>query len=108
VIVLRSGASREIRGEGRTHAGRIAAPDAMFDAALARAGVLRIDDIDEMFEAAETVTRVKPVNGRRLAIVATGGSLSMIAADQLQRQAVRWRSPGRKARRRWRACNGPA
>ncbi|WP_029058497.1 bifunctional acetate--CoA ligase family protein/GNAT family N-acetyltransferase [Stappia stellulata] len=86
VIVLRSGASREVRGEGRTHAGRIAAPDAVFDAALARAGVLRIDDIDEMFEAAETVTRVKPVNGRRLAIVATGGSLSMIAADQLQRQ----------------------
>ncbi|MCA1242544.1 GNAT family N-acetyltransferase [Stappia stellulata] len=94
VIVLRSGASREVRGEGRTHAGRIAAPDAVFDAALARAGVLRIDDIDEMFEAAETVTRVKPVNGRRLAIVATGGSLSMIAADQLQRQGGTLARPG--------------
>ncbi|WP_349359487.1 GNAT family N-acetyltransferase [Stappia sp.] len=86
VIVLRSGASREARGEGRTHAGRLAVPDAVFDAALARAGVLRVDDIDEMFQAAETVTRIKPGAGRRLAIVATGGSLATIAADQLERQ----------------------
>ncbi|CAN0486563.1 unnamed protein product, partial [Scytosiphon promiscuus] len=39
-----------------------------------------------MFEAVETISRVKPVSGRRLAIVATGGSLAMLAADQLQRQ----------------------
>lgn len=86
VVVLRSGASREVSGERVTHAGRIAVTDAVYDAALARAGVLRVEDIDEMFEAVETISRVKPVSGRRLAIVATGGSLATLAADQLQRQ----------------------
>lgn len=86
VVVLRSGASREVSGERVTHAGRIAVADAVYDAALARAGVLRVEDIDEMFEAVETISRVKPVSGRRLAIVATGGSLATLAADQLQRQ----------------------
>ena len=86
VVVLRSGASRERIGERVTHAGRIAAQDAVYDAALARAGVLRVEDIDEMFEAVETVSRVKPVAGRRLAILATGGSLATLAGDQLERQ----------------------
>lgn len=86
VVVLRSGASRERIGERVTHAGRIAVQDAVYDAALARAGVLRVGDIDEMFEAVETVSRVKPVAGRRLAILATGGSLATLAADQLERQ----------------------
>ncbi|WP_417770707.1 bifunctional acetate--CoA ligase family protein/GNAT family N-acetyltransferase, partial [Stappia sp.] len=86
VVVLRSGASREQGGERVTHAGRIAVADAVYDAALARAGVLRVEDIDEMFEAVETISRVRPVSGRRLAIVATGGSLATLAADQLQRQ----------------------
>ncbi len=86
VVVLRSGASRERIGERVTHAGRIAVADRVYDAALARAGVLRVDDIDEMFEAVETVSRIRPVSGRRLAIVSTGGSLATLAADQLQRQ----------------------
>lgn len=83
VIVMRSGRSRDRRGDGVTHSGRLAAPDAVFDAALQRSGILRVDDLDEMFEAAETVTRLKAVSGRRLAILATGGSLATIAADQL-------------------------
>lgn len=89
VVVLRSGLSRERNHDGVTHAGRIARPDAVFDAALARAGVLRVDDIDEMFEAAETVSRIKPISGRRLGIVATGGSLATLAGDQLKRQGGR-------------------
>ncbi|MCA1297668.1 bifunctional acetate--CoA ligase family protein/GNAT family N-acetyltransferase [Stappia indica] len=86
VVILRSGASREPAGVGTTHAGRIAVSDRVFDAALARAGVLRVQDIDEMFEAVETVSRLKPVAGHRLGIVATGGSLATLAADQLEQQ----------------------
>lgn len=85
VVVLRSGASRERPLDGITHAGRIARPDAVFDAALARAGVLRVDTLDEMFEAAETVSRIRPISGRRLGIAATGGSLATLAGDHLKR-----------------------
>lgn len=83
VIAIRSGKSRDRRGQGTTHAGRLAAPDLVFETALQRAGILRVDDLGELFDAAETVERLRPVAGRRLAIVATGRSLATIAADQL-------------------------
>lgn len=84
VIAIRSGKSRDRTGQGTTHAGRLAAPDLVFEAALQRAGVLRVDDLGELFDAAETVERLRPVAGRRLAIVSTGRSLATIAADQLE------------------------
>nr|WP_246270840.1 GNAT family N-acetyltransferase [Hongsoonwoonella zoysiae] len=84
VIAIRSGKSRDRKGQGTTHAGRLAAPDLVFEAALQRAGILRVDDLGELFDAAETVERLRPVAGRRLAIVSAGRSLATIAADQLE------------------------
>lgn len=86
VVVIRSGASRDKRVWGRTHAGHLAVPDAVYDAALRRAGVLRVDEIDQLFEAAEIVTRIRPPTGNRLAILANGRSLATIAADQLVKE----------------------
>lgn len=86
VVVLRSGKSWEDRVRGTTHAGRLAAPDAVFEAALKRAGVLRVDDFDEMFEAVDSISRLRPVAGRRLAIVSSGGSLATVAADRLRQR----------------------
>ncbi|MEP3279066.1 MAG: bifunctional acetate--CoA ligase family protein/GNAT family N-acetyltransferase [Stappiaceae bacterium] len=83
VVVIRSGISRDTQKWGQTHAGHLAVPDVVYDAALRRAGVLRVDEIDQLFEAAEIVTRVKPPIGHRLAIIANGRTLATIAADQL-------------------------
>ena len=86
VIVLRSGASRDFHTHhGTAHSSRLATQDAVYDAALQRAGVLRVYDLDEMFEAAETITRVPPSAGRRLSIIANGRSLATLAADRLVR-----------------------
>ncbi|SDQ77353.1 bifunctional acetate--CoA ligase family protein/GNAT family N-acetyltransferase [Pseudovibrio sp. Tun.PSC04-5.I4] len=83
VIVIRSGSSRDQHISGTTHSSRLATRDSVYDAALQRAGVLRVYDLDEMFEAAETITRVAPSAGRRLSIIANGRSLATLAADRL-------------------------
>lgn len=84
VIVIRSGASRDLHHiSGTAHSSRLATRDSVYDAALQRAGVLRVYDLDEMFEAAETITRVAPSAGRRLSIIANGRSLATLAADRL-------------------------
>ncbi|QEA40002.1 bifunctional acetate--CoA ligase family protein/GNAT family N-acetyltransferase [Pistricoccus aurantiacus] len=57
--------------------------DVVFDAALARAGVVRVDDSDELFDALETLTRMKPLRGDRLAIVSNGLGPAMLAIDKL-------------------------
>jgi acetyltransferase len=83
VIVIRSGASGDRLAVGETHAARLARSDVVYDAAFARAGCLRVPDVDEMFDAAETVSRLRSVPGGRLAIVANGKSLASFAADRL-------------------------
>lgn len=57
--------------------------DDIVDAALARAGVVRVDDSDELFDALETLSRMKPLRGDRLAIVANGLGPALLAIDKL-------------------------
>jgi acetyltransferase len=82
VIVVRSGRHEAARRAG-THAGNLATTDAVYDAAFRRAGVLRVPNIDSLFDAAEALGRVKPFNGERLAIVTNGRGVGYLAVDQL-------------------------
>lgn len=83
VIVIRSGRSRDITGTGRTHAGRLADPDLVYEAVFRRTGILRVDSLDEMFEAVETLSRVRVPKCESVAVIANGRSLAAIAADRL-------------------------
>ncbi len=64
-------------------ASALADPDEVFDAAVRRAGMLRVDDIDELFAAFETLARARPLGGDRLAILTNGGGAGAMAADAL-------------------------
>ncbi|MGE4505900.1 MAG: acetate--CoA ligase family protein, partial [Desulfovibrionaceae bacterium] len=57
--------------------------DEIYDVAFRRAGMLRVDNIDELFDGARTLADVKPVRGDRLAIVTNGDSAGIMAADSL-------------------------
>lgn len=59
--------------------------DVVYDAALRRAGVVRVDTSDELFNALETLTRMKPMRGERLAIVSNGAGPNALATERLLR-----------------------
>jgi acetyl-CoA synthetase (ADP-forming)/acetyltransferase len=65
--------------------GRDAAPgaDLVFDAAIRRAGMLRVQSTEDLFDAVETLARQRPQRGERLAVLTNGGGLGLIAADAL-------------------------
>ncbi len=67
----------------------LATPDAVFEAALRRAGILRVHSLDELFGTVETLARARPVHGDRLAVLATGGGTGMMATDELARAGGR-------------------
>ena len=83
VLVIKAGRSTEGMLAASSHTGSLAGSDLVFDAAIRRAGMLRVQDIDELFGAVETLARSRPVKGKRLAIVTNGGGLGVIAADDL-------------------------
>lgn len=84
VIVIRSGKSLDAGGSGRTHAGRLATTDLVYETVFRRTGLLRVYDLDEMFEALETLSHIRVPRCNEIAVIANGRSLASLAVDRLQ------------------------
>ena len=83
VLVVKSGRVPEGAKAAASHTGALAGADDVYDAAFRRAGMLRVDDIDELFDAVETLARMQPLKGDRLAILTNGGGPGVMATDAL-------------------------
>ncbi|GAB2752308.1 bifunctional acetate--CoA ligase family protein/GNAT family N-acetyltransferase [Nocardioides pakistanensis] len=80
VIAVRSG--RTTQGVPMGHAVRtIVAPQAAVDAMFRQAGVIQVDNLDEMFDVAQLVAHQPLPRGRRVAIVGNSDALGLLAAD---------------------------
>ena len=82
VVVMKAGRSLEGRGSLAFHTGSLVGGDDVFDAAMRRAGVLRIRDFSQLFSAASTLGAGVRMRGRRLGIVTNAGGPGQLAADR--------------------------
>jgi len=83
VIVLKAGRHSAGQAAARTHSSAMVGNDEVFDAALRRAGAVRVRSFVEMFSAAKCLaSRFRPA-GKRLAIVTNGGGPGVLAADRI-------------------------
>ena len=81
VVVLKAGRKPAGNRAALTHSGTIVGSDDVFDAALRRAGAVRVRSFVALFSAAKCLaSRYKPV-GKRLAIVTNGGGPGVLAVD---------------------------
>jgi acetyltransferase len=83
VVVVKSGRMAQGAKAAATHTGALAGSDAVYDAAFRRAGVLRVQDLGELFDCAETLGRLGSPPGKRLAILTNGGGIGVLAIDRL-------------------------
>ena len=100
VVVIKAGRSQEAARAAQSHTGALAGSDEVYEAAFARAGMLRVETLDELFAAVETLGSGVRV-GRRP------------ARDRLQRRrhrraGDRQPDPRRRPARRARARDGRA
>ena len=80
VIIVKAGhAGPGVRAA--SHADAIAAADIVFDAAIRRAGMLRVDTLQDLFVAAETLARFRANRSDTLSVFANGGGAGVMAAD---------------------------
>lgn len=85
VLAIKSGRAWEGARAAKTHTGALAGSDAVYDAAFQRAGMLRVNELEEMFAAAETLGRAPLPRSPSLGILTNGGGIAVIAADELGR-----------------------
>ncbi len=83
VIVIKAGRHAAGAKAAATHTGALAGSDGAADAAFRRAGLLRVTDLEELFEAAETLARFSPIERGRLGIVTNGGGAGVLAIDRM-------------------------
>jgi acetyltransferase len=81
VVVLKAGRSLEAK--------RQPTPDAVFDAALTRAGTVRVHTYTQLFAAARILAMERIPQGDRLAIVSNGRGPALLAADSAAQRGVR-------------------
>ena len=75
-----------------SHTGAMAGEDSVYDAAFERAGIVRVDRIEDVFATAELLAHERRPTGPRLAIVTNAGGPGVMAADTL---LARGGAPGR-------------
>ena len=83
VIAVKPGRHGEAAKAAMTHTGALAALDSVVDAALRRAGVIRVPGLEQLFSAAEVTSRFRPVTKGRVGIVTNGGGAGVMAVDDL-------------------------
>jgi acetyltransferase len=81
IIVVKAGRAPEGAKAAASHTGALAGADDVFDAAIRRAGMLRVDTLLDLFAAVETLFHRQRVSGDRLAIMTNGGGAGVMAAD---------------------------
>ncbi|MDN8543448.1 bifunctional acetate--CoA ligase family protein/GNAT family N-acetyltransferase [Erwinia sp. BC051422] len=79
VLVIKSGRSQQ----ARQLLGAPGGMDGAWDAAIQRAGLLRVQDMHELFSAVETLSYMRPLRGERLMIISNGAAPAALALDAL-------------------------
>ncbi|WP_026868939.1 bifunctional acetate--CoA ligase family protein/GNAT family N-acetyltransferase [Inquilinus limosus] len=83
VVVIKAGRTEAAARAAASHTGALAGSDAVYDAAFRRAGMLRVFDLAELFDAVETLASRLHVDGDRLAILTNGGGTGVLATEAL-------------------------
>lgn len=83
IVAYKAGRFAESAQAAASHTGALAGEDAVFDAAFRRAGIVRVFEIDDIFDSAELLARRKQTLGPRLAIVTNAGGPGVMATDTL-------------------------
>jgi len=95
VIVLKSARHDTGAKAAATHTGAMIGGDDVFDAALARAGVVRVERISQWFSATQTLASRLTLHGQNLLLLTNGGGPGVMAADRAADLDIPLAEPGK-------------
>src|SRR5215469_10979621 len=83
IIVIKSGRSEAASRAAASHTGALTGSDEVLDAAFRRSGVLRVNNISDLFYMADVLSKQPRPKGPRLTIVSNAGGPAVLATDSL-------------------------
>jgi acetyltransferase len=83
IIVIKSGKFTESAKAAASHTGSLSGEDDIYDAAFKRAGIVRVSEIEDLFNAAEVLGTQPLPRGPNLAVITNAGGPGVMATDAL-------------------------
>ncbi|MDF1531449.1 MAG: CoA-binding protein [ANME-2 cluster archaeon] len=71
-----------------SHTGSLAGSDEVYSAAFKQAGIIRVENIDDLFDSALALSVQPAPKGKRVGIISNGGGASIIASDACERMGL--------------------
>lgn len=88
IVALKTGRSREGARAAASHSGSMAGEDRIVDAALKRAGVIRVDETQDQVDLVRGFARLPAMKGPRVAVVTLTGAGGVILLDAMERHGL--------------------
>jgi acetate---CoA ligase (ADP-forming) len=89
ILALKSGRTREGASAAASHTGSLAGSDEIVDAAFDQAGIIRCDNIEEMFNIAIAMTYQAMPENNRVAIITNAGGPGVLTTDAAIKEGLR-------------------
>ncbi len=89
IIALKSGRTDVGAKAASSHTGALAGSDATYDAAFKQSGVMRVDSIDQLFDAAKIFSRCEVPKLSTVAIITNAGGPGVLASDACAKYGLR-------------------
>jgi len=83
IIVVKAGKFTESAKAAASHTGSLSGEDDVYDAAFKRAGIIRVNEIAELFNCAEVLEMQPLPRGANLAIITNAGGPGVMATDAI-------------------------
>jgi len=83
IVIVKPGRFPESAKAALSHTGALAGDDKVYDAAFKRAGVIRVREFSDLFNAASVLDSNYLPKGRKLAIVTNAGGFGVMATDMV-------------------------
>ena len=85
IVALKTGRSERAAQAAQSHTGSLVGKEAIWDAALKQAGVIRVEDIEELGDTIRAFYKLPPTRGRRVGIVSYTGGFGVMGIDACQK-----------------------
>ena len=83
IIIIKAGRYQESRQAAKSHTGAMVGEDSYYDAVFDRAGVVRVEEIGDLFDCASILDTAVLPKGQNLAIITNAGGPAVLTTDAL-------------------------
>jgi len=89
VLALKGGTTEESAQRALSHTASISGSQAIFEAAFRKAGVIRVNNMEELLNAAVALEKQPPLRGDNVAVVSNVGGPAILAADAIVKNGLK-------------------